>query len=226
MKNYFFIHPIGLTFLALICLFGMASINSYAQSEIDDEKRNLRIVFIDHEPSLPVKDIIAYIRKQRSSALENGNSLIIYMPNNQAPFLSLTRVSNPIESNDDSKEAFDAICEALNQPSHTKNPLYDRNFLVKMFKDYGIMDDSGNMLYYAVRMEFYLSSEFWKLGYNEQIIAPVFFAIDGANLLKQNFNFDVYINPEDKPQYDEAAPFGKLNLGGINQLVNLFEYDF
>ena len=214
------------TFLILVCLFGTMSLTANAQTGSDNEKNNLRVIFIDHEPSLPVRDIISYIRKQRAMAKENANSLIIYMPNDQTPFISLTNIRNPYDNDDATQEAFDAICEALNQASHNKEPWHDRNALVKLFSDYGIMDDSGNLLFSAVRMEFYLTSDFWKLGYNESIIAPVFFAIDGANLLKKNFNFDVYVNPKDKPQYDEKAPFGKNNLGGINQLINLYDYDF
>lgn len=210
----------------VVCLLTFTVLTTRAQSVNDGTKRNLRILFIDHEPSLPVKDVIAYIRNQRRMALENDNSLILYMPNNQTPFISLTNVKNPFDNDDDTQDAFDKICEALNQPSHNKEPFFDRNFLVKMFKDYDIIDDKGVLLYSAVRMEFYLTSEFWKLGYNKSIIAPVFFAIDGPNLLKKNFNFDVYINPGDKPKFNEGAPFGELNLGGINQLVNLFEYDF
>lgn len=217
---------IGQTLLILVCLFGTVSLTANAQAGSDNEKNNLRVIFIDHEPSLPVRDVISYIRKQRAMAKENANSLIIYMPNDQTPFISLTNVRNPYDNDDDTQEAFDAICEALNQASHNKEPWYDRNALVKLFSDYGIMDDSGDLLFSAVRMEFFLTSEFWNLGYNESIIAPVFFAIDGANLLKKNFNFDVYVNPNDKPKYDEKAPFGKNNLGGINQLINLYDYDF
>ena len=219
---------IGQIISLIVCLFGAMPLNTNAQSLDNDEMRNIRIIYIDHEPSLPVNDVIAYIRKQRASALENANSLIVYMPNNEDPFVSLTNIKNPKENDDDSPEAFDAICEALNQASHEKNPWYDRKRLVEMFEDYGIMDKNGNLLFSAVRMEFYLTSDFWGAinKYNEKIIAPLFFAIDGANLLKKNFNFDIYINPNDKPQYNESAPFGDLNLGGINQLVKLYDYDF
>lgn len=222
-KTYFS----DLTMLLLVMSFLLVGYFQPLQAQDrSNRERNLRIMFIDHEPSMPVKDVIAYIRRQRALARENDNSLIIYMPNNQNPFVSLTNIPDPYNSGDDTQEAFDAICEALNLPSHTKEPWYDRSTLVKMFTNYGIMDDKGNLQFAAVRMEFYLSSEFWKLGYNESIIAPLFFAIDGANLLKKEFSFDVYVNPVDKPKYDQKAPFGKKNLGGINQNVSLYDFDF
>ena len=200
------------------------SIMGYAQNRSNSE-RNLRIVFIDHEPSLPTNDIIRYIRKIRASALENDNSLIIYMPNNQDPIISLVNLKDP-NGEKDNPETFDRLCEALNLPSHNKEPWFDRRSIIKLFSDFGIMGEDGELQFAAVRMEFYLTSEFWKLGYNETIVAPIFFALNGDELLKKDFNFDVYINPKDKPIYEEGKPFGFSNLGNINQYIDLYDYDF
>lgn len=188
-------------------------------------ERNLRIVFIDHEPSLPTNRVIAHIRKMRAQALENDNSIIFYMPNNQNPFLALVNVKDP-DGENDTQEAFDRLCEALNLPSHNKEPWYDRKSMVNLFSDYNIVDDEKNLMFAAVRMEFYLTSEFWKLGYNESILAPLFFAIDGKTLLQHDFNFDVYVSEEDKPEYSEGKPFGDINLGDINNYISVYEFDF
>lgn len=192
----------------------------------DNANRNLRVIFIDHEPSTPSSTIIAHIRKLRAQALENDHALIFYMPNDQNPFVSLVNIPDP-QGERDSQEAFDRICEALNLPSHNKEPWFDRKtFANLVLKDFPILDDKANLTFASVRMEFYLTSEFWKLGYNESIIAPLFFSMNVPELLKKEFNFDVYINPEDAPVYPAGQPFGKKNLGGINKYVSLFEYDF
>lgn len=194
-----------------------------AQSNAD---RNLRIIFIDHEPSTPSSKIIAHIRRLRAQALENDNALIFYMPNDQNPFVSLVNLKDP-EGVRDTQEAFDRICEALNLPSHNKEPWYDRKtFTNLILNDFPILDNNHNLNFAAVRMEFYLTSEFWKLGYNESIIAPIFFSMNVQELLQKEFNFDVYINPDDAPSYPEKQPFGKKNLGDINKYVSLYEYDF
>ena len=223
-KTFFCCLSMRLIIITVLLLAG--SLQSAKAQDRTNRERNLRILFIDHEPSMPVKDVIAYIRRQRAMARENNNSLIIYMPNNQEPFISLTNVQDPYNNGDDTQEAFDAICEAMNLPSHNKEPWYDRNKLVQMFSDYNILDKNGDLLYATVRMEFYLTTEFWKLGYNESIIAPLFFAIDGDSLLKKEFNFDVYVTNVDKLEYDPKAPFGRKNLGGINQIISIYDYDF
>lgn len=208
--------------LLLMIMFCLGANTIIAQE--DNMEKNLRIIFIDHEPSLPTNRVIAHIRKLRAQALENGHSVVFYMPNNQNPFIALVNM-NPEDEND-SQEAFDRLCEALNQPSHNKEAWFDRKTLVEMFSDYNILDDDKNLQFASVRMEFYLTSEFWKLGYNESILAPVFFAIDGATLLKMDFNFDVYVNDEDRPAYDEGKPFGNINLGNINNYISIYDFDF
>ena len=208
-------------FISLLLLY---CISSNAQKN-STEEYNLRIIYIDHEPSLPSGEIIKYIRNQRRNAREMKNSLIIYMPNNETPFISLTNLKSK-DGSYESQEAFDRICEALNTPFHGKEPIFDRNYIINLFDDYNIVNKEGKINFASVRMQFYLTSEFWKQGYNESIVAPIFFAINGKELLKQNFNFDVYINPNDKPVYPSNAPFGETNLGNINQHVSLYDYDY
>lgn len=223
MKKFDFSTTFGLVGVLVMALFSNSS-SVYAQNSSNLE-RNLRVVFIDHEPSLPTSDIIRYIRKLRTSALENDNSLIVYMPNNQDPLISLVNLKDPNGKND-APEAFDRMCEALNLPSHNKEPWFDRRSIINLFSDFDIIDENGELQFAAVRMEFYLTSEFWKLGYNESILAPIFFALNGGELLKKEFYFDVYINPEDKPLYEEGRPFGFSNLGNINKYIVLYDYDF
>lgn len=189
------------------------------------QDRNLRVLFIDHEPSTPSSQIIAYIRKMRTQALENDNALIIYMPNDQNPFVSLVNIKDP-KGERDTQEAFNHICEALNLPSHNKDPWHDRQALLNLvLEEFPIVNAQRELTFSSVRMEFYLTSEFWTLSYNESILAPVYFALNVPELLKKEFNFDVYYNPEDRPSFPEDMPFGKKNLGNINKNLPIFEYD-
>lgn len=214
------VSPFIIIFLLMLQVCG--SISAQDRNNLD---RPLRMIFIDHEPTLPSRDIIAYLRQQRTQALENDNSLIIYMPSNQEPFLVLVNLKDP-KGKSDTVEAFGRLCEALNLPSHNKEAWFDREAVIDLFSKLKIIADDGNLSFASVRMEFYLTSKFWALGYNESIIAPIFFALDGKNLLQKNFNFDVYVNPEDRPTYNVGAPFGEWNLGKINDKISIFDYPF
>lgn len=196
----------------------------FAQSE--DNSRNLRILYIDHEPSLNSSKLIRYMRQMRREQIEFGHAMIIYMPNGETPFISLTGIKDYTGNGLDTPAAFDRICEALNQPSHDKIPWVDRSRIVKLFDEYKILNDQNRLNFENVRVEFYLTPEYWKLGYNESILAPVYFALNVPELTKQHFNFDVYVDPENRPQYDTNSPFGQKNYNNINKKLLIDEYTF
>ncbi len=237
--------------LILSALFFMSTASAFAQLDVDDLfdeieqeeeqvdenyvpiadrptiERNLRFVFIDHEASLP-STIIAHLRKLRREADETENSIIFYLPNGDNPFIAVHNLRDP-NNIEDTELAFNNICEALNEASHDKNPRLDRVNVLELLNKYNVIDDDNKLLFRAVRMQFYLTSDFWKLGYSKSIVPPIAFALDvqGLYAADQDFYFDVYTNPEDKPQYDDPKkPFGAANLGNINSWIATFDYDF
>lgn len=197
---------------------------SWAQSV--DNSRNLRILYIDHEPSLNSSKLIRYMRQIRREQIEFGHALIIYMPNGENPYVSLTGIKDYTGNGLDTPNAFDRICEALNQPSHDKIPWVDRSRIIKLFDEYNILNEQNLVTYGNVRMEFYLTPEYWKLGYNESIIAPIYFALNVPELMKQHFNFDVYVDPDNHPEYEKNSPFGVKNYNDINNKLVIDEYTF
>lgn len=215
------VFPFAVIFLLMFHFSSFVSAQTRSNSQ-----RLLSIIYIDHEPSLPTSDIIGYIRKQRQVfTRDNGNSIILYMPNNQEPFIVLVNLEDPNGKYDNTENAFNRLCEALNLPFHSSVAGIDREAMINLFSDLNIINDEGELSFAAVDMKFFLTSESWKLGYNESIIAPIFFALDGKNLRKKEFSFNVYVNPEDRPTYEENAPFGVKNWGEINTEISLSDYD-
>lgn len=207
-----------------LCLCLLSCMFLYAQ-DIDDT-RNLRILYIDHEPSLLSSKLIRYMRQMRREQIEFGHALIIYMPNGENPYISLTGIKDKSGQGLDTPAAFDRICEALNQASHEKTPWYDRQKIVGLFDEYNILNSENKITYGNVRLEFYLTPEFWQMGYNESIIAPIYFALNVPELLKQNFYFDIYVDPDNIPKYEKTAPFGLYNFEDINRKLSIDEYTF
>lgn len=205
----------------------MALCHTANAQEIDASK-NLRIWYIDHEPSLQSYKLIKAMRAQRRQQIELGHAMIVYMANGEHPYISLTGIKDNTGQGLDAPEAFDRICEALNQTSHDVLPWYDRQRIVKMFDDYNILTKDDKITFGAVRLEFYLTPESWTLGYNESIIAPIYFALNVPELLKQNFNFDIYVDPEKKGElnYNKIMPFGISNWDDINKKIVVDEYNF
>ena len=205
----------------LICILAVFNIN-IAHAQDGKKQQNLRIVFIDHEPTLPRDRVIAQLRKLRTRAVENNNALILYMPSDRDPII--VRINTDGKDESSYLPEFNKLVEALNLPSHNKDITYDREKMVQLVDE--ITDEKGNLLYNSVRMEFYLTSNFWTQGYNESILAPIFFAINGKEMLKKEFNFDVYVDENDKPKYEKDKPFGATNLGDINNTIQIYDFDF
>lgn len=188
------------------------------------EDHNIKVIFIDHEPSLRVNDVITQLREIRTQALENDHAVIFYMPNNQEPYISMVNVGDKDDART-SDDAFGDLCYALNQPSHNKDAYFDRKRFVDLFSEFNIIQSDGKIGFRNVRVEFWLTDEFWQLGYNESIVAPIYFALDVPKLIEQEFVFDAYLEIQTLKKIDQKHPFGLKNLSQINKMgVN--EYYF
>lgn len=200
----------------------VAGIETITQPQVEDH--NIKVIFIDHEPSLRVSDVISKLREIRTEALENDHAVIFYMPNNQEPFISLINIGEA----DDARatdEAFGELCYALNQPSHNKDAYYDRKRFVDLFSEFNVIQPDGKIGFRNVRVEFWLTDEFWQLGYNETIVAPIYFALDVPKLIEQEFVFDAFLEIQTLKKIDQKHAFGPKNLSQINKMgVN--EYYF
>lgn len=217
INKLFSIHA-NLIFLSVFLTF--FAFTSEAQ---DKRQSNLRFVYIDHEPTLPSARVIKQIRDLRSRALENENALIIYMSSNESPIIYNLNVETMGET-PEAKRLFGSLVEALNQSSHNKSISFDRKKMVEILSH--IVDEKGMLTYSSVRLEFYLTTSFWKQGFNETILSPVFFALDCQELLKQEFYLDVYIDDPDFLKDEKGVVFGNSNWGNINKTIEVFKYYF
>lgn len=83
--------------------------------------------------------------------------------------------------------------------------------------------NDSKLNYMAVRMEFYLTSTFWDLGFNESILAPIYFALDVPNMQQENdLYFDVYADLTDE-NMPKNPNFGISNFAGINERIELYD---
>ena len=188
--------------------------------KIDRASHNLRFVFLDHSPSLNSASVIERLRNLRDQALEQENALIIYMPSETEPFIVKFNIDED-GSTEKSQSDFGRLTHALNLPSHNMNIDIDRKKVLELMQHAFTNDSKLN--YMAVRMEFYLTSTFWDLGFNESILAPIYFALDVPNMQQENdLYFDVYADLTDE-NMPKNPNFGISNLAGINERIELYD---
>ena len=89
------------------------------------------------------------------------------------------------------------------------------------------MDSQGRILYNSVSWRIYCNPQFWNT--DRDFIPNLFWVFDFVSLNKVNgfdFTFEVYINMSYPAlSFDEEKPFGLKNMGNINNIVGLMDYD-
>jgi hypothetical protein len=60
--------------------------------------------------------------------------------------------------------------------------------------------------------QFYINQEFWISGYNEQIIANLYYCLDLDRLPDEYLHLMLYYSGESAFEYDAQMPFGRKGL--------------
>ncbi len=193
MKRSFFI-------LSLILIGGLSSI---AQDQ------SVQVVYITKDYSTEVNPLCKELRDMFDFALKDkSQACVFYLANSTSPMI--VKVNLP----GDNRKDFDGIIDALMTKSETIiNPSTDVKSITSLFDDIGLLDQSGTPYYQNVELIYYITPTFWELGYNEQIIAALYFALDlDADWADGYVNMSIYHNEHDDLTVDEAHPFGVRDL--------------
>ena len=167
MKNIF----IFITFV-LSCVIivpqakGQPSLSQDSASADSMAGHHFRFVYIDHEPDTPVGLLCERLEKLHNDALEMGDKLIVYLANEDTPFVSFTN----IESFPDSLDIFYTIIDELQISTyHEVNPTIDNDSIKSLIGIEGrnpVFNENGPdwIRYASVSLDFYIGKRFWALG--------------------------------------------------------------
>jgi len=200
------------------------------------ENANFHFVYIDHEPTTPVGELCSRLTKLYNDALETGDRLIVYLSNEDQPFISFTNLKDPFpDMHRDSLGYFDNIIDELQGVNYhdvysamdleTIKDIIGIDGKIPLFEE---VDYEGRMRFKSVTMDFYIGKRFWALHYNEAIIANLFVSLQIPTYMKKypitQLSFNVFKPQADVLEHPEGMPFGKHDLGRINETVNILEY--
>ena len=209
-----------------ICLVALASLLTVMPVKAQDfSKINLHFIYIDHETSTPVNKLCQRLRTVRDDVIEVNDALIIYLSDGPFSPVSLTNLQDKSGRNRDSEDSYTNIIAALQDfNSHSTVARDDRKNIIKLFDEFNFVDESGELRYNSVVIDFYVGASFWSLGNNEKIIAHLFTALEAAKFPKVKFSFNVYKPKDERLKHEEGKPFGDKNIDGINSKLRIFEY--
>ena len=213
------------TIIFLVCSLLLTHFSPLRINAQDHSSQALYIIYIDHEVSTPVKQLSSYLQAQYDRCDQTGNAMIVYLSNGEKSLISLTNLKDPSNLGRDKLEALNHIITALqNSNYHSVNALIDRSNILKLFEDFHITNDLGEIQFRSVSLDFHIGPDFWQLHHNEKIIAPLYMAIDVENMPKNKFSFNVLRPQGVTLDYPEGQPFGITNLGNINNILSIKEF--
>ena len=200
------------------------SLNLSAQSAVgnsdseNDEFREYFFVYIAHEENDPVDIISRRLKEMKDNADQYGNSYIFYLSNESCPIIVKYNLKggNPQDFNK-------LIGELNNSISHTVDLVTDLDSICSLINRYDFIDEKGHLKYYSAVMDFFVGADFWTLGFNENLLAKLYFLLDVPALKKKNKEFLFRVNAfkGNYPHYTKGQPFGEKNLMGINNEIIL-----
>lgn len=201
----------------------------YNAKKTDPATMDFHFVYIDHEPqpATPATKLCTRIKKLRENAAETGNALVIYLANEDKPFLSFTNLPDPEGLHRDHADAFyDIVDEIQNYTSHEVDAEVDMENFKKLIGGngtYPLFDEVtgvDTMRYRSVTVDFYIGPRFWNLNHNDNVIAQCYMILRLAKYMKmyprRRLAFDVFKAKGQELIYQEGKPFGLLNKDGIN----------
>lgn len=193
-------------------------------------------VYIDHEPGMPRKALIDKLDEIHKFALDYNNALVVYLANEDEPFVSFTNVKDP-EGQRDSEEAYETVCQELQSaPFHGFSEL-DGEMITNIIGANGVRplfnsnDEEDPILFRSVKIMFFVGQRFWRLGYNEKVIAEVYVRLNLDRFMKRYpstvLGYEIW-RDKDNPLPGETGPvpFGTHNRSDINNNKKIKFYSF
>lgn len=214
MNNRFFI---------IIFIFFFAKLSAYAQDYY-------HFIYIEHEIGNHKNILCEKLKTLHEDAKETGDILIIYLSTGDKEqgygLCSYTNLSDPSGKHQDTDDAFNSIIAVIqDSKSLPVNAAEDVRNVREMIDTSNFVDENGKMKYKKAEMDFYVGSRFWRLGFNNTIIAHLYSILGFPAMPKNQADFRVFIpKTDDKLKYPNGMPFGENNIDGINEKVKLQKY--
>jgi len=182
--------------------------------------KDFYFVYIAHDRTTPVQRLSRILQEMYDDAVKYGHACVFYLANNQSPNIVCVNIGN------DNRKDFGAmiIGELQNKPSHDISPRFDLETIVNVFNQDDFLLNIQELKYTSVTWNFYTSEWFWNGGYNESLMASLYWIMEVDKMQELDFYFNVYHSEDDELEVDETLLFGVKNLSAINEGVLLLEY--
>lgn len=194
--------------LLVLMAMSLSSI-AFAQDAMPDRiDQELTFVYIAHDHTTPVDELCDRLSDLVDVAkYEKDQALILYLPNSDMP--KVLYMNLPGDNRD---EFSDMLGELRYKSAHEIFPEIDVKQIPEIFNQIDFINSDGTPSFSKFTLVYYVTPVFWKLGYNEGVIANLYFTLDLAKLSKSYFKQQIWHSKDDGLKVNEELPFGSKDL--------------
>lgn len=206
-------------FILLSLLLMSSALVSGGQTKNEVSDKTLCFAYVSHGSETSVNSLVKYLESRYEKALETDDFVfVVYLSDGDTPLIV------EVNTESDNRSDFEKLIYGLKlKPLHETDPEKDIKNIVSLFDRLDFVDEKTNEIRYGlVDWHFHVNSGFWKLGYNESLIASLCFVMGVDHFKSDNFRLRCYFSRYDEFEVDETHPFGKRNLCSLE--FNPFYY--
>lgn len=188
-----------------------------AQERSNDE---LNFYYIAHDRKTNVQRLSHELQRAYDNLKEYDNAGIFYLANGEEPII--VKVNLPDENEKDFPHLIGEMQEKL---AHDIFADYDINRILDLFTVTPFVNDNDELLYNQINWNYYITSNFWTMMYNESIISTLYWTFDMDQLSRnQEFYMNIIRSREDEISTIQGQEMGLKNLCGINERIAIVTY--
>ena len=199
----------------------LLALSSHAYGQ--DYDKDYYFVYITHDQTSS-GNLLRFLEQDYELAVDEDMecNFVFYLANGNNPILIEV---NPEQPN---KEEFDKMLELIGRNERLECFVdEDMDRLMEYFAEHDFVDPDGIIKYESVSWRLYITPQFWNI--ESEFISDLFWTFDCPTLYQNNFpsfTFEIYLNKSTATlKYDKLKPFGISNMGNINNMVDISDYE-
>ncbi len=193
-----------------IIVFLLFVVSLIPQPALAKSDQKMVFIYIAHDENTPTRDLLNQLQEYYKSALNYPEmyATIFYLSDEETPLVVEMNTGHTCKSTFD-----DILIELQSKRSHLINPSRDLECIQEIFSTADFLDAYGELAYRSIEWNFYINASFWQLGYNERIIAALYFIMEMQPLYESgDMTLNIYHNRKETIPYNPEYPFGEKGL--------------
>lgn len=192
-------------------------------SGVAQSQEVINFYYIALDETTPKAALVEQLREYRDDAVRLHSATIFYLASQNDPIVIEVNTPN------DNSSSFDEFIKNIYSHDYMLiAPTYDVENIVSIISSFDY--ERNGELICEMNMKFYVGIDFWNRGYNESLLASLYFILDLHRYLLNGLTFDVFsheaeeINEKYNAGTKNSTLFGNKNINKISEDFKVYNY--